>query len=421
MSRGKTIMWLFLSTEIMFFAALIGVYIVIRFGAMTWPMPHDVHLSEPIGAFNTFVLICSSVTIVLSLESAHRNQAGAAKFWLFATLALGSVFLGVKAYEYNAKFAHGIFPWAPRSLIWERPQLEYASAVRHKLIDERAALEKEVGAASTPSSDANKQVAMQSPDAGAAHAGLEAGLRERIEVCNLMLSFQVRPLEQRATMAGSLAERRAALASLAYRIMHTHHDPIEDRKLQDEIEQLDRRADELRAEKEKLLAQPPPDNADPTVKTTYATRLQTIDRDIELLPKLKDFMPLMVDGLLSGQERLHEERASVAREVDSAADAAKKTALTERLAALDRQLEMAEAMHGLHLPMVIPSGNMWASTYFLLTGFHALHVLVGLIVFAVMLPLQLNHLRAGMIENIGLYWHFVDLVWIFLFPLLYLF
>jgi cytochrome c oxidase subunit 3 len=48
-------------------------------------------------------------------------------------------------------------------------------------------------------------------------------------------------------------------------------------------------------------------------------------------------------------------------------------------------------------------------------------VLVGLIVFAVMLPLQLNHLRAGMIENIGLYWHFVDLVWIFLFPLLYLF
>ena len=60
--NGKLFMWLFLSTEIMFFAALIGVYIVIRFGALVWPMPHDVHLSEPIGAFNTFVLICSSVT-----------------------------------------------------------------------------------------------------------------------------------------------------------------------------------------------------------------------------------------------------------------------------------------------------------------------------------------------------------------------
>ena len=75
----------------------------------------------------------------------------------------------------------------------------------------------------------------------------------------------------------------------------------------------------------------------------------------------------------------------------------------------------------LRLPIVIPGGNMWASTYFLLTGFHAIHVLVGLIVFAIMLPMRLDCHRAGLIENIGLYWHFVDLVWIFLFPLLYLF
>ena len=73
------------------------------------------------------------------------------------------------------------------------------------------------------------------------------------------------------------------------------------------------------------------------------------------------------------------------------------------------------------LEIRIPGGNMWASTYFLLTGFHALHVLVGLIVFAVMIPLTLNIAQAGFVENIGLYWHFVDLVWIFLFPLLYLF
>jgi cytochrome c oxidase subunit 3 len=75
----------------------------------------------------------------------------------------------------------------------------------------------------------------------------------------------------------------------------------------------------------------------------------------------------------------------------------------------------------LRLPMKIPSGNMWASTYFLLTGFHAVHVLVGLFVFALVLPMRLDSKRSGLIENIGLYWHFVDLVWIFLFPLLYLF
>ena len=75
----------------------------------------------------------------------------------------------------------------------------------------------------------------------------------------------------------------------------------------------------------------------------------------------------------------------------------------------------------LKLPIVIPGGNMWASTYFLLTGFHALHVLIGLIVFAILLTVELDAGRAYMIENIGLYWHFVDLVWIFLFPLIYLF
>jgi cytochrome c oxidase subunit 3 len=77
--------------------------------------------------------------------------------------------------------------------------------------------------------------------------------------------------------------------------------------------------------------------------------------------------------------------------------------------------------YGIKLPIHIPNGNMWASTYFLLTGFHALHVLVGLIAFALMLTQRLDAKRAGLIENVGLYWHFVDLVWIFLFPLLYLF
>ena len=81
-----------------------------------------------------------------------------------------------------------------------------------------------------------------------------------------------------------------------------------------------------------------------------------------------------------------------------------------------------DAFPWLKLPIVIPGGNMWASTYFLLTGFHALHVLIGLIVFALHdVRCGSSGQRADVIENIGLYWHFVDLVWIFLFPLLYLF
>ena len=74
-------MWIFLVTEITFFTALIGTYMLLRNGQPTvntpWPSPHDVHLIEAIGAFNTFVLICSSLTVVLChwyLHEARRES-----------------------------------------------------------------------------------------------------------------------------------------------------------------------------------------------------------------------------------------------------------------------------------------------------------------------------------------------------------
>ena len=67
-------------------------------------------------------------------------------------------------------------------------------------------------------------------------------------------------------------------------------------------------------------------------------------------------------------------------------------------------------------------GNLFASTYFLMTGFHAIHVIVGMILFgACLMPwTTLDANWTDWVENSGLYWHFVDLVWIFLFPLLYI-
>jgi cytochrome c oxidase subunit 3 len=63
-----------------------------------------------------------------------------------------------------------------------------------------------------------------------------------------------------------------------------------------------------------------------------------------------------------------------------------------------------------------------------MTGFHALHVIVGMILFAIPLWFirmpgfhsSLNEKWSDYVENTGLYWHFVDLVWIFLFPLIYI-
>lgn len=110
-SNGKLAIWVFLGTEIMFFTGLIGAYIVLRIAhADLWPR-HDEVLSEPIGAFNTFVLIVSSVTVVLAHQSLLRGRGGRALALIAATIVLGLVFLAVKGYEYHEKWQHHLVPW----------------------------------------------------------------------------------------------------------------------------------------------------------------------------------------------------------------------------------------------------------------------------------------------------------------------
>jgi hypothetical protein len=73
-----------------------------------------------------------------------------------------------------------------------------------------------------------------------------------------------------------------------------------------------------------------------------------------------------------------------------------------------------------------PKYNNYYAIYFALTGLHGLHVLAGALVLTYMLFFgsriyQVNpEHQANRVETVGLFWHFVDLVWIFLFPLLYL-
>ena len=362
MSNGKTCMWLFLSTEIMFFAGLIGTYIVLRFGAPSWPLPHEVHLSEPIGAFNTFVLICSSVTVVLALEAARVNRVGQAKGWIATTLLLGCVFLGVKAYEYQAKFSHGIYPQKPHSLIYEKPDLAYASMVRQTLEAHQVRLAR----AGNPSADEQNQLA----------------------VTGTLLRHFARPAELTAAQSGN-QQGQVVLNRLAAAIMpHGDQMPVQRKLLEQEKQKLEKRRDGLDAKLSPLRTQ------QKALQSRGPENVATEEQLSELNKKI---------ATLGGE----------ATEVEG-----RLNAITI-LAGADHGLN--EKYHWLHLPMVIPGGNMWASTYFLLTGFHALHVLVGLIVFALYLFIRLDRERAPHIEYIGLYWHFVDLVWIFLFPLLYLF
>jgi cytochrome c oxidase subunit 3 len=298
--HGKLAMWLFLVTEIMFFTAIIGVYMLLRNGQPTptepWPTPMDVHLIEWVGALNTFVLICSSFTVVLAHYLLGKSQVRAALLCLGITLALGAVFLVIKAFEYNSKFAHGILP----GKVWEK--LEPPKGARGVQYE---------GPAYVRHVQGQIQHILEDPD----HGGVPS----------------------------DPAERQKALAKL--------------KELQAEI------------------------NAGKLSPQQVSDRIRQVDRDERGYPKKDDNGEVIVHGLLSD-------------------------------------------FPDLHLSYAIPFGNMWASCYFVMTGFHALHVFGGLVIFVIILVMGfrgvLGPQHGGMIELTGLYWHFVDIVWIFLFPLLYL-
>jgi len=298
--NGKLAMWLFLVTEIMFFTALIGTYIIYRNGQPTvstpWPSPHDVHLAEWIGAVNTFVLICSSLTVVLAHWSLHTGNSKRAVQYIGVTLALGCVFLGIKAYEYQQKFAHEILP----GQIYEKLDGPRGYAYVRHVAEQLEHIE--------------------------AHGGVND---EAKQACKRLLedikAGKLRPKDVNERVRGTET------------IKH------------------------INPGKEEMA----------TKDSTY----------IDLPIKSRPAGAQPIKGIL---------------EMDDNA----------------------------HLSYAIPYGNMWASCYFAMTGFHALHVLGGLVIFACMLVMaargRFGKHNENMVEITGLYWHFVDIVWIFLFPLLYL-
>jgi heme/copper-type cytochrome/quinol oxidase subunit 3 len=125
LTPGKVAIWLFLATEIMFFTGLIGTYIVLRAGSppvgysnlyppatdlsrilpkkpeglliYAWPNPLSIDLT----ALNTFILICSSVTMVLGLSAFQRDQKRKGALYTTATAAIGALFLSIQVFEYN--------------------------------------------------------------------------------------------------------------------------------------------------------------------------------------------------------------------------------------------------------------------------------------------------------------------------------
>jgi cytochrome c oxidase subunit III len=290
--NGKVGMWVFLASEVMLFGALFSAYVFLRIGAWEGEWPHGL-LNIPIGAFNTVVLITSSLTVAMSWLALKAGDFARYRRLQFVTLACAAAFMGIKSYEYYDKFNH--------YEVW---------------------LNKPVTAEQYP------QLAGHSTDADAPITSITGHI-------------------EGAGAFATLASLREAGAST----VKIHPDAFHYRL-------------SAREQAERRKAAQSPVNGPPGVEPSHAAdEHAVVPIDISHIARLSAFVP----------------------------------------------------RHG-----------TFFATYFTLTGLHGLHVLGGALMFAFILWPGARLWRddperyINSVEVTGLFWHFVDLVWIFLFPIMYL-
>lgn len=116
---GKLMMWFFLLSDAFTFSSLLISYGALRFSATTWPAADKVFQSVPflyesdkplvfVGIM-TFILILSSVTMVLAVEAGHRMAKNEVKWWMIATVIGGLMFLGCQALEWGHLHSEGFW------------------------------------------------------------------------------------------------------------------------------------------------------------------------------------------------------------------------------------------------------------------------------------------------------------------------
>jgi len=124
LDHRKIAIWAFIGSECMLFASLISTYLIYKGRSVVGPFPHEACnpplcatalkpiLNIPVTSFSTFVLLMSSLAMVLALAAVenrgkpgYEGILGSSKFWLIATIVMGTTFLGCQAYEFTS-FVH---------------------------------------------------------------------------------------------------------------------------------------------------------------------------------------------------------------------------------------------------------------------------------------------------------------------------
>jgi cytochrome c oxidase subunit 3 len=102
---GKVAIWMFLASEVMFFIAILGTYIVLRAGAPHLFSEHAAALSKPWAGANTLVLIFSSLTMALAVDAAQKHNRNRVILFLSLTFLCALGFMCIKGIEYQSKVA----------------------------------------------------------------------------------------------------------------------------------------------------------------------------------------------------------------------------------------------------------------------------------------------------------------------------
>ena len=109
LNHRKLLIWAFLGSDCMFFGAFIATYLVYQGKSKVGPFPEDV-FSIPVTSVSTFVLLMSSMSMVLAYAALTRGSIKAYRIWLFSTAMLGMTFLAFQVFEFRDFAQEGLTP-----------------------------------------------------------------------------------------------------------------------------------------------------------------------------------------------------------------------------------------------------------------------------------------------------------------------
>ncbi len=448
--NAKVGIWLFLASEVMLFGGLFSAYIFLRIGA-DFPWPVHV-LKVPLGFINTFVLIFSSVTVLQAWLALKMRQYTRYKIWMALTILCALGFMVIKAFEYSDKIHHyGVRMQDGSVLEGHLANGEYNVKFGEVTTVTLATRATSKGLFNinlvSPASDAGflkfitsgnpefkdtsgKTVTLNSAEISRLVKDAEKNKQPTIKLTTMApLKFAINPSKIADYTASKVifkdgTEIEGKLEDDTLRLEADMVDlrrlfPLNEDRIKDALAAV-QNADAWRvlpAEwKEKFLVHNKKETDKFIKKHKGHNPMENADfvRDAFSMP-----ISLHADG---GHAAEPEKKADHKAAVSTNHDAPH----AEEGGHHDHPEIAIEKKDIAFYSNFTPKYNNYYAIYFALTGLHGLHVMAGALVLTYMLffgkriyKVNPEH-QANRVETVGLFWHFVDLVWIFLFPLLYL-